>query len=479
MKTLKAYREYMSEEADMQTMLFRYLIVTGAAGMKLPDDIKIENVLSKETWKKISMESYSEQNDRLLTLFGMGAVDEETVKDVILHNKADWLNDVITWENRVMSADSTLDPDYFDKLKDYFLVSANSAKYDEISYISFEQTEKLCENPHISIYNGYIHCDSEIMDFLHSIGKSFGYPSENKDSVYTESDSNVGDLCQKLRRPGDATPPENIPFPLDYSFIFYTISVMDKPYGKEFIRYAADNNIPTDESFEESFEKYLTDIKLTYHFKGSLRKRKICDSPNWFDYAQITNDSITNLGELSADEAYSMSITLSADDELSDSELREQARKKYMSKCTAAEDMIVEVIHDTENKLYIIQHDRFVPVDSRSYHEQLFDFDLIWSVIRECSEKRQIKKAGNEIYLPDEYYNRIPANQQGYANRLLNEQYNILLSRRKRSGIMQTLSSLKSMAAEKVKKSENNNNLSASVRPAVDLNKNNNGGKSE
>ena len=86
------YRDYISDEADMQTMLFRYSIMVDVFNARLPDELKCDCQLSDDLKKKILRQPYSEQNDRLILLFGMGIIGETTLKELVLHNKTDFLS---------------------------------------------------------------------------------------------------------------------------------------------------------------------------------------------------------------------------------------------------------------------------------------------------------------------------------------------------------------------------------------------------
>ena len=95
------YRDYISDDTDMQTMLFRYSIMVDVFNAHLPAELKCQYHLSDDLKKKILRQPYSEQNDRLILLFGMGIIGEATLKELVLHNKTDFLSDVIKLEDRV------------------------------------------------------------------------------------------------------------------------------------------------------------------------------------------------------------------------------------------------------------------------------------------------------------------------------------------------------------------------------------------
>ena len=81
------YRDYISDDTDMQTMLFRYSIMVDVFNAHLPAELKCQYHLSDDLKKKILRQPYSEQVDRLILLFGMGVIGENTLKELVLHNK--------------------------------------------------------------------------------------------------------------------------------------------------------------------------------------------------------------------------------------------------------------------------------------------------------------------------------------------------------------------------------------------------------
>lgn len=95
------YRDYISDDTDMQTMLFRYSIMVDVFNAHLPAELKCQYHLSDDLKKKILRQPYSEQVDRLILLFGMGVIGENTLKELVLHNKADFLSDVIELEAQI------------------------------------------------------------------------------------------------------------------------------------------------------------------------------------------------------------------------------------------------------------------------------------------------------------------------------------------------------------------------------------------
>ena len=87
-----AYRDYISEDADMQTMLFRYSIMVDVFNARLPQELVCKNKLDDELKKKILRKPYTEQIDRLIFLYGVGVLNTEAIKSLVLHNDSDFLS---------------------------------------------------------------------------------------------------------------------------------------------------------------------------------------------------------------------------------------------------------------------------------------------------------------------------------------------------------------------------------------------------
>ena len=152
------YRDYISDDTDMQTMLFRYSIMVDVFNAHLPAELKCQYHLSDDLKKKILRQPYSEQNDRLILLFGMGIIGEATLKELVLHNKTDFLSDVIKLEDRVRTDEDKNESERlsYETLEQIILLCANSQKFDEFSPLPFEQAEKLISNSHIVSENGVV-----------------------------------------------------------------------------------------------------------------------------------------------------------------------------------------------------------------------------------------------------------------------------------------------------------------------------------
>ena len=279
------YRDYISDDTDMQTMLFRYSIMVDVFNAHLPAELKCQYHLSDDLKKKILRQPYSEQVDRLILLFGMGVIGENTLKELVLHNKADFLSDVIELEAQIRADEGKNDESErlpYKTLERIILLCANSKKYDEFSNLTFEQAERLISSSHIITENGFIKCDKELATLINEVGGQMGYYDENSDSIFIEKPEYI---AAALADNYDVSS-ETAPIVTDYKAILCYSYVYDLLYGREFIKYACDNHIPYDENYAAEYEKYLKKIKLTFNIKAYTKKRNICGNKvNYFDYA--------------------------------------------------------------------------------------------------------------------------------------------------------------------------------------------------
>lgn len=441
------YRDYISDDTDMQTMLFRYSIMVDVFNAHLPAELKCQYHLSDDLKKKILRQPYSEQNDRLILLFGMGIIGEATLKELVLHNKTDFLSDVIKLEDRVRTDEDKNESERlsYETLEQIILLCANSQKFDEFSPLPFEQAEKLISNSHIFIENGFVKCDKDMAMLVNESGGQMGYYDENSDSIFIEKPEYV---AAALADNYDVSS-ETAPIVTDYKALLCYSYVYDLLYGREFIKYACDNHIPYDENYAAAYEKYLKKIKLTFNIKAYTKKRNICGNKvNYFDYAFNTvekNELVQTA--LNADEAYSAEIVLDVNENYTDAELTVKALNKYKNSRQLLDKTVIEIMHGNNILLYIYDSDNFTAIDSTSFRNQLFDFDKIWSVIQLCSRDGSLKRVNNTITIPQKYLNEIEPNQREYAERMISEQYSRMLRNRRVNPLVQSLNDLK-VAAE-------------------------------
>jgi hypothetical protein len=444
---LGVYRDYISDDTDMQTMLFRYSIMVDVFNAHLPAELKCQYHLSDVLKKKILRQPYSEQNDRLILLFGMGIIGEATLKELVLHNKTDFLSDVIKLEDRVRTDEDKNESERlsYETLEQIILLCANSQKFDEFSPLPFEQAEKLISNSHIFIENGFVKCDKDMAMLVNESGGQMGYYDENSDSIFIEKPEYV---AAALADNYDVSS-ETAPIVTDYKALLCYSYVYDLLYGREFIKYASDNHIPCDKNYVTAYEKYLKKIKLTFDIKAYTKKRNICGNKvNYFDYAfnTVENNELVQTA-LNADEAYSAEIVLDVNENYTDAELTVKALNKYKNSRQLLDKTVIEIMHGNNILLYIYDSGNFTAIDSTSFRNQLFDFDKIWSVIQLCSRDGSLKRVNNTITIPQKYLNEIEPNQREYAERMISEQYSRMLRNRRVNPLVQSLNDLK-VAAE-------------------------------
>lgn len=442
------YRDYISDDTDMQTMLFRYSIMVDVFNAHLPAELKCQYHLSDDLKKKILRQPYSEQVDRLILLFGMGVIGENTLKELVLHNKADFLSDVIELEAQIRADEGKNDESErlpYKTLERIILLCANSKKYDEFSNLTFEQAERLISSSHIITENGFIKCDKELATLINEVGGQMGYYDENSDSIFIEKPEYI---AAALADNYDVSS-ETAPIVTDYKAILCYSYVYDLLYGREFIKYACDNHIPYDENYAAEYEKYLKKIKLTFNIKAYTKKRNICGNKvNYFDYAfnTVENNELVRTA-LNADEEYSAEIVLDVNENYTDAELTVKALNKYKNSRQLLDKSVIEIMHGNNILLYIYDSGNFTAIDSTSFRNQLFDFDKIWSVIQLCSREGSLKRVNNTITIPQKYLNEIEPNQREYAERMISEQYSRMLRNRRVNPLVQSLNDLK-VAAE-------------------------------
>ena len=441
------YRDYISDDTDMQTMLFRYSIMVDVFNAHLPAELKCQYHLSDDLKKKILRQPYSEQNDRLILLFGMGIIGEATLKELVLHNKTDFLSDVIKLEDRVRTDEDKNESERlsYETLEQIILLCANSQKFDEFSPLPFEQAEKLISNSHIFIENGFVKCDKDMAMLVNESGGQMGYYDENSDSIFIEKPEYV---AAALADNYDVSS-ETAPIVTDYKALLCYSYVYDLLYGREFIKYASDNHIPCDKNYVTAYEKYLKKIKLTFDIKAYTKKRNICGNKvNYFDYAfnTVENNELVQTA-LNADEAYSAEIVLDVNENYTDAELTVKALNKYKNSRQLLDKTVIEIMHGNNILLYIYDSGNFTAIDSTSFRNQLFELDKIWSVIQLCSRDGSLKRVNNTITIPQKYLNEIEPNQREYAERMISEQYSRMLRNRRVNPLVQSLNDLK-VAAE-------------------------------
>lgn len=446
------YRDYIPEEADMQTMFFRYAIMVDVFNARLPSELSCKQRLDDDLKKKIMRKPYSEQNDRLIFLYGVGVLNEEIIRSLILHNDSDFLSDIIALEDEVRKNEGADESDVlpYDQLQKILLLCANSKKYDDLSAVNFNEVLEIISSSHIVITDdGFLRCDRDFTDFLNGIGEPFGFYDKDSDDVRIEQSqfisAAVSDSYDILS--------DKSPIAIDYAHILYFLKVYDKLYGKDFIKYASENGLPFDEEYSSKYENYLSDVKLCFDFKAYPRKHEICGNKvNHYDYAVNSFEENKLVSSLNATDDYSVSLRLDVDEPLVDSELIEKALRKYRSSRQLIDDMVIEATHAGKTDIYIYKNGSISVVDTSEFHKQLFDFNKIWGIIQLCSREKKIKRNGDVITLPQEYMDEIAPDQREYAINMIKEQYMLLMKKRQDNKHLQTLNDIRAAASENMKK---------------------------
>lgn len=439
-----AYRDYISEDADMQTMIFRYSVLVDVFKARLPNDVKCSQTLSSEISKKLLKEPYSEQNDRLIMLFGMGIIDEETVKNVILFNKSNWLEDAISLENLVRRNEEREIESDNKKLSAIFTVCANSRKYQEILGVPFETVEKISASSYISTVNGFIRVEKSLLSFMCNAGIEFGYYDSDNDSMVSENPEYIKQAADSTEYDINS---ENAPIPFDYLALNCCLDIYGKKYASDFMLYSQENNIPYSDSFKTEYENYISEVKLCFDVKAYIKKRSICGNiVNYFDYAHnVMNDGKLVNATLEAEADYSAKIHIDTDEVLSENELETMAIKKYLSSRQPREDMVIEVYHCKKIHLYVYRGNIFEQLTAENeslFRKQLFDFNEIWAVIKECSDSGKLLRTKDTIVMSSEFMERIRPEWYIYAENIITDQF----GKRKRNMIAATLNELKNAA---------------------------------
>lgn len=456
-----AYRDYISEDADMQTMLFRYSIMVDVFNARLPNDVKCSQTLSPDVSRKILKEPYSEQNDRLIMLFGMGIIDEETVKNIILFNKSDWLEDAISLENMVRRNEEREIESDNKRLSAIFTVCANSRKYPEILGVSFEMVERILDSPYVEAVNGFIRSEKGLLSFMCNAGIEFGYYDSDKDLMVLEDPNYIIQAAESAEYDVNS---ENAPIPFDYLALNCCLDVYGKNYASDFMLYANESNIPYNDSFKLEYQKYISEVKLCFDIKAYIKKRSICgDTVNYFDYSHNVMSDGKLHSTLEAEANYSALIHIDTDEVYSENELEAIALKKYLSSHQPIDKMIIEVYHCKKIKLYIYRDTKFEEFSAENealFRKQLFDFDEIWSVIKECSNSGKLLRKGDTIVMSSEFGERIRPEWYVYAENIVADQF----GRRKRNMIAATLNELKN-AAKKLTRQTSEREAGAAILP--------------
>lgn len=440
---------HIGETDDIQSMIFRYAVIVEAFKTKLSKEFKVKQ-LSEETIKILNVEEHSEQVDRLTVLYGAGIISEDVYKAIVINNYSDYLEDVIAAENKVR-IDEDEENDYdklpYEKIEAALLLSVNSKKYEAMQHINFDTALKLMGMNHITVCNGFVKCDKEVTRFLHNMGEPLAYLTSDDEIEIEENEENI----EIILADEDDVKSSDFPFVINIRTLLNYLTILDEPFGRDYIKYAIDNDVPFDDNYLVGYEHYVNDVKLTFEIKAYPRKRYICGTIiNHFDYDIRSDEEIVE--EVSF---YDSTIKLNVAERTSDEELLIKALESYKNSKQPQEYMLVEVFHSGNSQYLIYKNEGFFSVDEETYKKDLFNFDKIWSIIQMCSRTHQIRKvADGKITIPDTFFDEIPENERVYAVNLIKEQYLRMQQKRKTNPIVQSLNSLQSQASNEIHQKE-------------------------
>lgn len=424
------------------TTVYRYAVIAKIFGISINEDIQL---LPEKTINDIRVEDYNPGIDKLAVLFGAGFIDSNTF-GYIARNSAAYFDDVSAAEETIISQNGLDEEDKYtpNMIRNAILCAVNSKKYPQMQIVTFDEALSAAELPHAAVHDGFLKIkDKEFFRFLVEIGEPIGYITKS-DEIYIEAAENLRLLSDEedFKPFGD-----NSPFVINALNVIRISKHYDKLYGKDFILYAGQEDMPVT---EENYNAYLENIKLTFDIRSYARKRSICGAAvNWFDYSDTRNNS----DDMPCD--YEKTIRLDVSDNYDENELLKKAVDKFRSIYTLADKTMIEIFHASEKKLYLVSDDELVPIGSDTFHRQLFDFSKIWGIIQECSRNGGLRRQGDRIIIPQEMWEEIAPEEREYADRLIRAQYAVICERRKTNKILQSLGELKAAAAaEKSRKEE-------------------------
>ena len=440
MTVINAY-ELVSQGNDINTKMFRYAVISSVFSADIPREVTV-NKLSDETLRLIRKEEHSEVCDRVLFLFGAGVLSENAVSALIKKSNSN-LPDIIKAENTVIEDENKNEEDRlsYEIIEKILLCCSFSKKHAEIQSADFEEVRRLAGLPHITLIDGMVKLnDIEFLKFLVSVGEKFG-TIDNDGTISVEEVAENIINSEEIRE--DNIESEYYPFAVNIRNLIHYSAVYYEYYGKDYITFANQNGLQIDNKFESRYEEYVRKIKLHFSVKSYTRKRGICgDKVNWFDYAVFSDGNISD--KLNAD--YVKEIDLEISENYPKEELIKKAVGRFKTDLTISDNSVIEIYHENDKALYLLKNSELKPLDNKQFHTLLFDFNKIWSIIQMCSRNHQIKAFEDKITIPDELLNEIAPNEQEYAERLIKEQYQRMMDKRKSNKIIQTLSDIRAAA---------------------------------
>lgn len=461
--------KYISYDADMRTMMYRYSVLANYMGINFEGADKTSEKLSKADAEEILRENYSEQKERILFLCGTGVLNYDNIKPLIIRNNTTFIDDVIALEQQLMADTDKSDDERvpYSILENSLIVSAISKKYNNVlTTVDFSQimsSLRMC--PDVSVVNGLIACKSDYIEFLREIGLDFVkinadtgnvelYDEIRNDKFFDTLISNLVSISD-IKEAFDSDDVElkskayDYPFAADSKKCLDYLKVYNKVFGKEFLKDFSGKS----EDIENAYDDFVNYKKLTINISGYVRRRKVCgDTVNHYDYDYnvIENNELTK-SELVKGQDYNAVVKLSKEDakgDFSSEMMLEKALNKYKKQIILPDRFVAEIFYDKQIHYFVYDYntDKFTAVSADLFTKQLFDFNKVWGLVRKAAAERRIIAVGNNITFP--YLDELSHEEQLYAIEIAREQYERQKAQRNASGQISTLKKLISNAKE-------------------------------
>ena len=428
--------ENLNEKYDVNTAVYRFAVISKSLGVTAEEETE-EVPLNIRT--EILSSLMTAQKERALFLFAAGAItadDLHTLSHIsqdicgVLGSAEDFLKEQIK-----QSEKSRMNREDFINALMCAAISYGYAK----EKLSFEDGRTLAGLKCAKIVKGYVKIsDEELFRTLAGYGEPFGN-IDIKGQVYEQTPENI--FKSESFKNGDISNDE-YSFMLDPKRLIYYEKIYYKPFGKDFIGYAHEHNIPADEDILKRYSVYCAEIKCRFIISSYDRKRNICgDKINQFDYfVNVTGSSIAT--------DHSETIMLSSQVEKSDDELILTALNEYCGRVPVQNDTVLEVRHAGKISLFVIRDGEYLKLKNEDFRKRLFDFDEIWGEITAFTADNPMKLTNGSLEIPVEFLRKFAEQDRGYAENLIREQFLRQRERRNGGGVIGKLDELISHAKE-------------------------------
>ena len=410
-------------------IIFKYAVLAKICRTDIDESILPIKTIGDELKNCLDKWQFKRCSEQLLILFGDGVIDEDTLA-FLLKRDEDIHEDVCAAIKYVLDKTETI---HYDKLSgsqigDILKCCCLYKKSPQAVGVGFEEMRSIMGDPHVALKQGAVKItDTVFLLYLLEADEPTGVISKKESVIVAEKEN--------FQREKEIDPEsEYNPCIIDLTRFAALTWLFGKPFAVEFLKYARENNIPLDEH-ERKYTDYLKYNKLHFEISSFPKKRNICQGvTNRFDYVDTAGENIMTPERTEE-------IDLEVSETLDDEQLLQNAFLKFAGTDGLAENTIVKIIHAGKDSLYVIKNRKLVPVDSRKFSVDLFDFNNIWTVVKECSHQGQIKFNGTAIVVPHEISEKIPKDQMKYAEELIREQYHLNEQHRKPNKLLSVLKS--------------------------------------